>query len=63
MEAARRLWNEFSLQYHPLAGEAHRLSEACAELLRQMPADLADLFRCTEHYLKCAAENLRIRKL
>lgn len=63
MDAARRMWNEFALAYYPLAGEAHRLAEACAELVGKMPPDLADLYRCCQHYLKSAAENLRMRKL
>lgn len=63
IEAARRLWNDFALAYHPLAGEAHRLAEACAELVGKMPPDLADLYRCCQHYLQSAAVNLRTRKL
>lgn len=63
LDAARLMWNEFALKYYPLAGEAHRLAEACAELVSKMPPDLADLFRCTQHYLRDAAINLRMRKL
>mgnify|MGYP003434884502 CR=1 FL=1 len=62
IEAARLLWNEFALQFHPLAGKAHRLAQECAELVGQMPPDLADLYRCCQHYLQTAAVNLRMRK-
>lgn len=62
-DEARQLWNEFALRYHPLAGEAHRLAESCADLVAKMPPDLADLYRCCQHYLHSAAENLRMRKL
>ncbi|MBN9416003.1 MAG: hypothetical protein J0I12_11230 [Candidatus Eremiobacteraeota bacterium] len=62
-DAARLLWNQFAVAYNPLSYKARRLAESCAELIGEVPPDLADLYRCCQHYLMSAATNLRLRRL